>query len=135
HRALVELRMNDLAMTSSEAATLLRRAGLEIEFEAVQSLVRQTEGWPAALYLAALSLRDDPERAGTARFGGDDHLLAEFLRDEVLSTVPPDLTGFLMHTAVLEELWGPLCDDVLGQRRSALAVAGAVKGSELLGRR
>jgi LuxR family maltose regulon positive regulatory protein len=132
HRTLVELRMGELAMSTAEAATLLRRAGLKLEFEAVQALVRATEGWPAALYLAALSLREGPEQPGPARFGGNDHLLAEFLRDEVLSTVPPDLTGFLMHTAVLEELSGPLCDAVLGERGSALALARLEKASQLL---
>jgi LuxR family maltose regulon positive regulatory protein len=132
HRELVELRIGELAMTSAEAATLLRRAGLKLEAESVQTLVRGTEGWPAALYLAALSLRDDPEPAETAGFGGDDHLVSEFLHDEVLSAVPADLTGFLMRAAVLEELSGPLCDDVLQQRGSALALARLEKLSQLL---
>jgi LuxR family maltose regulon positive regulatory protein len=132
HRELVELRIGDLAMTSAEATTLLRRAGLKLEPEPVEALVRDTEGWPAALYLAALSLRDDPAPPGTARFGGDDHLVSEFLRDEVLSAVPPDLTAFLMHAAVLDELSGPLCDEVLDQRGSALALARLEKLSQLL---
>jgi LuxR family maltose regulon positive regulatory protein len=132
HRELVELRMSDLALTTAEAATLLRRAGIELEFEAVQALVRRTEGWPAALYLAALTLRDAAEPPSAAGFGGDDHLLAEFLRDEVLPALPPDLTSFLMRTGVLDELSGPLCDDVLEQRGSALALARIEKQSQLL---
>lgn len=132
HRSLVEVRMSDLAMTPAEAEKLLRRAGLKLGPEAVQALVRRTEGWPAALYLAALSLRDDPGGSATPDFGGDDHLLSEFLRDEVLSAVPADLTGFLMHSAVLEELSGPLCDDVLGERGSAAALARLEKLSSLL---
>jgi LuxR family transcriptional regulator, maltose regulon positive regulatory protein len=132
HRALVELRMRDLAMTSAEAATLLRRAGLKLEFEAVQTLVRETEGWPAALYLAALSLREDPELIGSAGFAADDHLLTEFLSDDVLSVIPPELTGLVMDTAVLDELSGPVCDDVLDARGSALALARLEKESQLL---
>jgi LuxR family maltose regulon positive regulatory protein len=123
HRELIEIRMRDLAMTPAEAAVLLRRAGLELGFEAVQALVRDTEGWPAALYLAALSLRQDPELDGVPRFSGDDHLLSEFLRDEVLPSVPADLTGFVMRSAVLEELSGPVCDAVLDENGSALALA------------
>jgi LuxR family maltose regulon positive regulatory protein len=132
HRELVELRIGDLAMRTAEAATLLRRAGLKLEPGAVEALVRDTEGWPAALYLAALSLRDDPGPAGTARFGGDDHLVSEFLHDEVLSSVPADLTGFLRNAAVLEELSGPLCDEVLDQHGSGLALARLAKLSQLL---
>ena len=63
---------------------------------------------------------------------GDDHLLGEFLRDEVLAAVPADLNEFLMRTAVLEELSGPLCDDVLGERGSALALGRLEKESQLL---
>jgi len=132
HRALVEVRMRDLMMTSAEASTLLRRAGLKLEFEGVQALVRETEGWPAALYLAALSLQEDPGYAETGDFGGDDHLLGEFLRDEVLPGVPADLTDFLMHTAVLDELSGPLCDDVLEAHGSAMSLARLEKLSQLL---
>jgi LuxR family maltose regulon positive regulatory protein len=132
HRQLLELRMGDLAMTPTEAATLLRRAGLKLELDAVQALVRKTEGWPAALYLAALSLREQPEQPGTAGFGADDHLLAEFLHDEVLSTVPSDLTGFLMQTSVLDELSGPLCDAVLEERGSNRELARLAKASQLL---
>jgi len=132
HRSLIEIRMRDLAMTPAEAAVLLRRAGLELGFEEVQALVRETEGWPAALYLAALSLRDDPELDGAARFGGDDHLLSEFLRDEVLSVVPADLRRFLMRSAVLEELSGPACDAVLDEHGSALALSRLERASQLL---
>ncbi len=132
HRALVELRMGDLALTVAEAATLLRRAGTQLEREAVEALVRRTEGWPAALYLAALALRDGPELPPAPGFGGDDHLLAEFLRDEVLPALPADLMTFLLRTAVLEELSGPLCDDVLEQQGSAIALARLEKQSQLL---
>jgi LuxR family maltose regulon positive regulatory protein len=132
HRALVELRMSDLALTASEAATLLRRAGTQLEREAVDALVRRTEGWPAALYLAALALREVPVPSPAPGFGGDDHLLAEFLRDEVLPALPADLMTFLLRTAVLEELSGPLCDDVLEQQGSALALARLEKQSQLL---
>ena len=133
HRTLVEVGMQDLAMTPAEAGTLLRRAGLELESDAVQVLVGQTEGWPAALYLAALSLREDDDvPAGERRFGGDDHFLAEFVRDEVLSAIPPELSRFLLRTSVLEELSGPVCDELLQERGSALALARVARTNKLL---
>ena len=70
-RELLEIRIEDLAMSPAEAATLLRLAGLELDFASVQALSLQTEGWPAALYLAALSLQGLPEPAAAAsRFSG-----------------------------------------------------------------
>ena len=57
---VTELRHADLAMTRSEAATLLRLAGLQLVRDDVDALLRSTEGWPAGLSLAALSLADQP---------------------------------------------------------------------------
>lgn len=120
-RALVEVRADDLAMSPGEAAILLRRAGLRINFTGVQTLVRRTEGWPAALYLAALSVREQSDVAEAASaLRGDDHRLAEYFRDEVLSGLSADLTDFAVGTSVLDDLAGPVCDAVLDREGSAL---------------
>jgi LuxR family maltose regulon positive regulatory protein len=114
HGRLIDLRARDLAMTRREAATMLGLAGLELAADDVQLLLERTEGWPAGLYLAALSLRDrpDPHRA-VARFHGDDRLVADYLRDELLTTVAYEQLDFLECTSVLDELSGPACDAVL----------------------
>jgi LuxR family transcriptional regulator, maltose regulon positive regulatory protein len=120
HRTLVELRTDDLAMAPAEAATLLRQAGLELDFGAVQTLSGQTEGWPVGLYLAALALRhEDDVDAGLKRFGGSDHLIAEYFRDELLANLTPELTRFVSRSSVLDELSGPVCDAVLDEEGSA----------------
>lgn len=124
HRSLVEIRTEDLMMTPAEAATLLRLTGLELEFGVVQSLARQTEGWPAGLYLAALSLRTRGDlSSGSAGFGGDDHRIAEYFRDEFLAGLSPEQTSFLIRTSVLDDLSGPLCDAVLGRSGSAATLS------------
>ena len=63
-RALVEVHAHDLAMSAREASGLLRAAGLDLGPAPLERLVARTEGWPAALYLAALSLRCPERRAG-----------------------------------------------------------------------
>jgi LuxR family transcriptional regulator, maltose regulon positive regulatory protein len=114
HRRLVELRPRDLAMTRGEAAVLLR--GLGLASSDVDVLVERTEGWPAGLYLAAPSVRDQPDRdRALARFGGDDRLVADYLRDELLAGLSPDRMRFLTRTSVLDDLSGPLCDAVLSR--------------------
>jgi LuxR family maltose regulon positive regulatory protein len=116
---LVDLGTRDLAMTRRDAAAMLDLAGLELSREEVLMLVQQTEGWPAALYLAALSLhqtRGVPRRAG--RFGGADRLMADYLRDEVLGRLADDEIAFLRRTSVLDTLSGPLCDAVLDRMGS-----------------
>ena len=131
--ALIELRVEDLAMRPAEAGTLLRMAGLELDFASVQTLVRRTEGWPAGLYLAALCLRGQSDLSeAVAQVRGDDHPLAEYFRDEVLPALSPELRAFAVRTSVLDELSGQVCDAVLDRQGSALTLAELEAASPLL---
>lgn len=133
HRAVIEVRIDDLALTSAEAATLLHGAGLELDFGVVRTLVQRTEGWPAALYLTALSAREQ-EDASTAvkRLRGDDHRLAEYFRDDILSDLSESQAEFAVRTSVLSELSAGLCDSVLGCRGSGVVLREMERASPLL---
>jgi LuxR family transcriptional regulator, maltose regulon positive regulatory protein len=120
HRRLVEVTTRDLVMTRSEGVRLLEAAGLELRPSAAGRLVERTEGWPAALYLAALSLRDaDDLDQAIEDFAGDDRVVADYLREEFVCGQPPDRLAFLIRTSVLDRLSGPLCDAVLDGEGSA----------------
>jgi len=132
-RALIEVRVEDLAMMPAEASILLRQAGLELDLTALQALVSRTEGWPAGLYLSALSLRKEIDVSGAlSRLRGDEHCLAEYFRDEVLAPLPADLTEFAVRTSVLDELSGPICDAVLERSGSGRILARLERASSLL---
>jgi LuxR family transcriptional regulator, maltose regulon positive regulatory protein len=111
---LLELGVDDLALTGREARLLLSAAGVRLDEARADELVEQCEGWAAALYLAALSIRDG-RQAGfeSVRLGGDDRYLADYFRAEYLSHLRPGPLRFLRRTAVLERLSGPLCDAIL----------------------
>jgi LuxR family maltose regulon positive regulatory protein len=120
HRALIELGTDELELTTAEAAIVMRRAGLDLDFDSVQALVRRTEGWPVGLYLGALSLRASADLPDCGdRLRGDDHLVAQYLRDEVLAAATPESLDFMIQSSVLDELSGPLCDAVLRRADSA----------------
>jgi LuxR family transcriptional regulator, maltose regulon positive regulatory protein len=124
HDTVVELRPRHLAMTPTEAGALLRAAGVELDAGDVSVLAQRTEGWPAALYLAALSLKEQSDvHRGAERFAGDDRYVVDYLRDELLSQLSTDETRFIIRTSVLDALSGPLCDAVLGIRGSAVKLA------------
>jgi LuxR family maltose regulon positive regulatory protein len=119
---LVEVRADDLRFTESEAAAYLNHAcDLGLARSDVAALEARTEGWVAALQLAALSLdgRPDPSKF-IAGFAGDDRFVVDYLADEVLDRHPPPERRFLLDTSVLEELSGPLCDAVTGRTDSGL---------------
>ncbi|HEY6396200.1 MAG TPA: LuxR C-terminal-related transcriptional regulator [Solirubrobacteraceae bacterium] len=124
HRMLVELNAEDLSMSSVEAASLLRKAGIDLEFTDVQDLMRRTEGWPVALALAANSIAGQPDAGeGLAQLAGDDHHISEYFRAEFLAALSPAAVRFLIRSSVLDRLSGPLCDAVLERERSAAVLA------------
>lgn len=119
-RVLSELHSSDLAMTTGEAGDLIELAGVRLGDDDVSLLARRTEGWPAGLYLAARSIGDaaDPT-AAVGRFRGDDRLLADYVRDELLASMAPDDREFMIRTSILDELSGEACDALVEAQGSA----------------
>ena len=129
---LAELGRDELAMNPLEAGMLLAAARVELADGEVAELTRRTEGWPAALYLAALSIKAQHPRNGTGvGFGGRERLLVDYLQSALLAGLSPTQVQFLTRTAVLDRLSGPLCDAVLGTTGSA-AVLASLERSNLL---
>ena len=114
---LVEIRAADLRFTVDEATVYLNElTGLDLDAEAIATLEGRTEGWIAALRLAALSLQGrDDAAAFIDGFAGDDRYVVDYLLDEVLDLQPDDVRRFLLETSVVDRLTGPLCDAVTGQ--------------------
>ena len=112
HRALIELRAQDLALGEDQAGQLLRDAGLGLPPEDVRAILDRTEGWPAALYLAALDAASE-----TAAQESDS--LMQYVADEVLAALPEDLRSLARRSSVLDELSGPACDAILMRHGSA----------------
>jgi LuxR family transcriptional regulator, maltose regulon positive regulatory protein len=114
---LVEIRAADLRFSPVEAATYLNHVmGLELAEGDVAALEGRTEGWIAALQLAALSMQGRDDVAGfIAGFAGDDRYIVDYLVEEVLHRQPERVRSFLLETSILTRLTGPLCDAVTGQ--------------------
>ncbi len=117
---LSEVRAADLRFTVEESAAYLNKSmGFRLSEGDVTSLDGRTEGWIAALQLAALSMQGRSDvSAFIAGFAGDDRYVVDYLGEEVLARQPPDVRQFLLQTSILERLTGPLCDAVTGRRDS-----------------
>jgi LuxR family transcriptional regulator, maltose regulon positive regulatory protein len=125
-----ELTRRDLAMNRSESAALLEALGLELQVEEAEELFLRTEGWPAALYLAALSLREvSADKVDVTQFGGDDRFVADYFNDEFLSGVSAARTRFLIRSSVLDELTGQNCDEILDRSGSARVLHELARGN------
>ena len=132
-RLLTEVRAHELAFTVDETRELVVREGIGLSNESVELLVDRTEGWPAGLYLAALWLRDlrDPD-GGVRDFAGSARQVGEYLGDEVLAALAPEIRDFLVRTSVLPRFTPELCDAVLGREDSAAVLAELARSNMFL---
>jgi LuxR family maltose regulon positive regulatory protein len=114
---LTELRASDLRFTLSEAAEFLNRVmGLGLSGEDIDALEALTEGWIAGLQLAALSMQGrDDVRGFIEAFSGSHRFVLDYLVEEVLEEQSEPIQQFLMKTAILDRLTGPLCDALVGE--------------------
>jgi LuxR family transcriptional regulator, maltose regulon positive regulatory protein len=114
---LVEVRAAELRFTADEAAAYLNGVmGLQLMAQDVAALEERTEGWIAALQLAALSMQGRDDVPGfIAEFAGDDRYIVDYLAEEVLQRQPPAVRDFLLQTSLLNRLSGPVCDAVTGK--------------------
>ena len=128
-----EVRARELAFTVGETRELVVREGIALSNDSVELLVDRTEGWPGGLYLAALWLRDlqDPN-GGVLEFAGSERHVADYLTDEVLTALAPDVKDFLVRTSVLGRLTPELCDAVLGREDSAAVLADLARSNMFL---
>jgi LuxR family maltose regulon positive regulatory protein len=114
---LVEIRATDLRFTLEEADAYLDGVmGLDLSARDVAALEGRTEGWIAALQLAALSMQGRDDVAGfIAGFAGEDRYIVDYLVEEVLYRQPEPVRSFLLETSILGRLSGSLCDAVTGK--------------------
>src|SRR5690349_17814316 len=89
--------------------------GLALTAPDLEALEARTEGWVAGLQLAALAMRDHQERSSFIRsFTGSNRYIVDYLAAEVLTRQPAHIQTFLLQTAILDRMCGPLCDAILG---------------------
>jgi LuxR family transcriptional regulator, maltose regulon positive regulatory protein len=112
---ITELRIRDLAFDRSETAELCRRLDLTLADRDVDLLWERTEGWAAALRLAAVSLHGHPQPDRfLADFAGTDRAVADYLVTEVLARLPEDRREFMLRTCLVDTINPALADSLTG---------------------
>ena len=131
---LAEVRVADLRFTVDEAGTYLERAlGSPLTRDDVAALDDRTEGWIAALQLAALSMKGRADvSAFIEHFAGDDRYIVDYLAEEVLQRLPSEVRTFLLHTSILTRLHAPLCDAITGNATGKVMLETLERGNLFL---
>jgi len=118
---LAEIGVSELRFTKDEAAALVDRvAVVRLGERGLADLVERTEGWPAGVYLAALSMRgrSDPGRF-VHQLSGNNRYIADYLLEEVIAGQPNQVRQFLTETSILDRFTAPLCEAVTGTGHAA----------------
>jgi ATP/maltotriose-dependent transcriptional regulator MalT len=107
---LVEIDSDALRFDIDEARSLLNDVDdLQLSDSDVEALTTSTEGWVAALQLAALALRGGSDtNALVSGLSGASEMIGEFLAENVLDTLEPEMTEFLLATSITERTCGGL---------------------------
>jgi LuxR family transcriptional regulator, maltose regulon positive regulatory protein len=122
---LLELRPTDLQFAPDESEELLNdRLDLQLDQESVEILHDRTEGWPAGLYLAYLSMQATPDRrAFVDSFGASNRHVIDYLTEQVLIALDPALLRFMLSTSIVDSVSGSLADAITGESGSAARLA------------
>ena len=123
HGLLLDLSHTDLRFTPEETRSFL--TGRELPVTAALGLQRRTEGWPAALQLAAITFGAKGKRATEwlEAYSGSTESVADYLAQEVLASRPLLQREFLLHSSVLGDFCAPMCDAALCRVDSAAMIA------------
>ncbi|PKO12684.1 MAG: hypothetical protein CVU39_22940 [Chloroflexi bacterium HGW-Chloroflexi-10] len=105
---LGELRSADLIFSVAEAGDFLEHTlGLDLPAAAVQRLQEKTEGWPAGLQMAGLTLVEQesaqPGHAPGISADGQQRYILDYLFVEVLQRQSPAVQQVLLATAILNQ--------------------------------
>jgi LuxR family maltose regulon positive regulatory protein len=133
---LAELRQPDLAFTMNELRTLLALNSINLEHDSTSALHLRTEGWPAAVRLALISMlqSDDSERV-VRNLAGTDRIITEYLVEEVLAQMDPDRQRFLLRTSILDEVTPEIAHILTGRVDGAVILNELVAAGEFTRRR
>lgn len=122
---LFELRGEHLSFELDETRAFMRDVmALDVDEGVLNLLQARTEGWPAAVHLAALAVkgRRNPS-ARLAELLEADQFIFDYLAEEVLRHQPEAVRQFLLRTSVLATLSPALCDALTGRTDGAKVLA------------
>src|ERR1700675_544456 len=107
---LLELGAEQLQFDAAEVAQFYRnRLGRDLPAVDLQALLTKTEGWPAALELAALVLAGSSEsKAFIQHFAGTDTSVVDYLCDMVLSQMDERTRDIVFRISMFDRICAPL---------------------------
>jgi LuxR family transcriptional regulator, maltose regulon positive regulatory protein len=120
-----EIGPDDLALTFGEVQQYML-AATEVMLTAgeIGTLHERTEGWAAGLQMVTIALRGKRNVGNPIEsFNGAARAVSGYLQEEVFATLPAELRGFLMRSAILDRFCADVCMAVTGVPDAANLIA------------
>src|SRR6201993_3741504 len=106
---LVEIDTDSLRFDIDEARSLLNDVGgLQLPEDQIEELTTSTDGWAAALQLAALCVRGGGDATSLVSRCSTTEMIGEFLAENVLDHLELEMVEFLLATSITERTCGGL---------------------------
>jgi LuxR family transcriptional regulator, maltose regulon positive regulatory protein len=123
---LLELGAEQLQFDAAEAARFYRsRLGRDLPALDLQTLLTKTEGWPAALELAALVLAGSSEpTAFIQHFAGTDTSVVDYLCEMVLLQLDERTRDIVLRISMFDRICAPLAQAVTDTNDAEAALSG-----------
>ena len=119
-RHLLELHEQDLRLTHDESLAVLDGHSNALRGEALENLIRRSEGWVAGLRFWLLAASEaGSEGALPQSLHGGEGLIRDYLLEEVIDCLPAEVQAFLYDTAPQERFCSELCDAIREAHDSA----------------
>jgi LuxR family maltose regulon positive regulatory protein len=110
----------DLAFSEENTKEYFSQKEIHISNREYKDIYKYSEGWPAGIVAAAMSIREKGNRKEYPTMSSAmDQNIAFYLEVEVFDCWPEETKEFLIMTSFLDKLSGPICSAVTGNARSA----------------
>lgn len=110
-----EIHAHDLAFSIDESRIFFNEyMHLNLSDEDIALAREKSEGWVAAMQLAAISTQGNPTAASShdvfSHYSGEHKLISDYVLSEILDSQPDNIKSFLLQTSCLIRLNAGLCD-------------------------
>lgn len=131
---VLEISSPALAFTEAELTQVLDASRRGTTKDEIRLLLQRTEGWPAGVRLAELSMDRRNDAAGAITdLAGEESVVAEYLLTEVFDRQDPDVRDFLLLTCVADTLTAELANVLSGRTDSELVLETMAKTNAFIG--
>jgi LuxR family transcriptional regulator, maltose regulon positive regulatory protein len=130
---LTEIRAGELAFTVDEAAVLMAHHGITLPGDSLEFLTERAEGWVAALRLAAISMKNDPQPEQFVKeLVAEDSPVASYLVEEILNAQSADVRNLLLKTSILDRVSADIAGELTDLDNAGGALAALAQGNALV---